>query len=75
MIKSCIARLVVASIWAKVLGLMLIDLVVFPILLWMCYSLRLFDVSIYYVVPKLYLSEVWVSVLAVASLFCASYLQ
>ena len=74
MIKSCIARLVVASIWVKVFGLMLIDLVVFPILLWICYSLRLFDVSIYYIVPKLYLSEIWVSVLAVASLFiCRVY--
>lgn len=76
MIKSFIARLVTASMWMKVFGLMLIDLIVFPALLWLSYELRLSDVSIYTSdsISQFYFDELWVSLLAVASLFaCGIY--
>lgn len=76
MIKSFIARLVTASIWMKVIGLMLIDLLVFPLLLWVSYALRLSEVSgdVSSVVPQFYTAEIWVSLIAVASLLvCGIY--
>ncbi|OOF39313.1 polysaccharide biosynthesis protein [Rodentibacter mrazii] len=74
--KSFVTRLVTVSIWLKVIGLMLIDLLVFPLLLWISYALRLSDVEndVSSVVPQFYATEIWVSLLAVASLFiCGIY--
>lgn len=69
--KSLIARLIVVSRWVKLSYLMLLDFLVFPVLFWICYSLRLFDFSIA-VIPGLYLGEFWVSLIAVFSLFICS---
>ncbi|MDG2942031.1 polysaccharide biosynthesis protein [Exercitatus varius] len=69
--KSFIASLVIASRWIKLCGLMLLDFLVFPILLWVCYALRLLDLSAD-LVPNLYLGEFWISLFAVACLFVCS---
>lgn len=69
--KALVGRLVIASRWMKLCGLMLLDFLIFPILLWACYALRLFELSVE-TVPNLYLGEIWVSLLAVASLFICS---
>nr|WP_218956089.1 nucleoside-diphosphate sugar epimerase/dehydratase [Acinetobacter sp. YH12075] len=44
------------------------DFCVFPVLLWLCYAIRQFDLGAE-VVPNLAFGSVWVSVIAVASLF------
>lgn len=69
--KSLIARLIVVSRWIKLSGLMLLDFLVFPLLFWICYSLRLFGFPAE-VLPGLDLGGFWVSLIAVFSLFICS---
>nr|WP_218955986.1 nucleoside-diphosphate sugar epimerase/dehydratase [Acinetobacter sp. YH12027] len=47
---------------------MVLDFCVFPVLLWLCYAIRQFDLGAE-VVPNLAFGSVWVSVIAVISLF------
>nr|WP_218951311.1 nucleoside-diphosphate sugar epimerase/dehydratase [Acinetobacter sp. YH12058] len=47
---------------------MVLDFCVFPVLLWLCYAIRQFDLGAE-VVPNLAFGSVWVSVIAVVSLF------
>ena len=69
--KSLIARLIVVSRWIKLSSLMLLDFLVFPVLFWICYSLRLFGFPAE-VLPGLDLGGFWVSLIAVFSLFICS---
>nr|WP_171526984.1 nucleoside-diphosphate sugar epimerase/dehydratase [Acinetobacter indicus] len=47
---------------------MVLDFCVFPVLLWLCYAIRQFDLGAE-VVPNLAFGSVWASVIAVVSLF------
>lgn len=52
----------------KLAFLMVLDFCVFPVLLWLCYAIRQFDLGAE-VVPNLAFGSVWASVIAVVSLF------
>lgn len=71
--KSIIIRLVESPRLAKQLFLILLDLAIFPVLIWLCYALRAFNLGAE-VVPNLALGSVWVSGLAVSALaICGIY--
>ena len=71
--KSIIIRLVESPRLAKQLFLILLDLAIFPILIWLCYALREFNLGAE-VVPNIAFGSLWVSGLAVIALaICGIY--
>lgn len=66
--KSIIEPAVESPRLVKLAFLMVLDFCVFPVLLWLCYAIRQFDLGAE-VVPNLAYGSVWVSVIAVLSLF------
>lgn len=66
--KSIIEPAVESPRAAKLAFLVVLDFCVFPVLLWLCYAIRQFDLGAE-VVPNLAFGSVWVSVIAVVSLF------
>jgi FlaA1/EpsC-like NDP-sugar epimerase len=67
-VKSIIEPAVESPRLVKLAFLMVLDFCVFPVLLWLCYAIRQFDLGAE-VVPNLAFGSVWVSVIAVVSLF------
>ncbi|AUC06519.1 polysaccharide biosynthesis protein [Acinetobacter lwoffii] len=71
--KSIILPLVESPRSAKLAFLVVLDLCVFPVLIWLSYALRQFDLGAE-VVPNILFGSVWVSVIAVLALFvCGVY--
>lgn len=71
--KSIITPFVESPRVAKLAFLIILDFCVFPVLIWLCYAIRGFDLGAE-VVPNLAFGTLWVSVIAVASLFiCGVY--
>lgn len=66
--KSIIEPAVESPRLVKLAFLMVLDFCVFPVLLWLSYAIRQFDLGAE-VVPNLAFGSVWVSVIAVVSLF------
>lgn len=66
--KSIIEPAVESPRSVKLAFLMVLDFCVFPVLLWLCYAIRQFDLGAE-VVPNLAFGSVWASVIAVVSLF------
>ena len=66
--KSIIEPAVESPRLVKLAFLMVLDFCIFPVLLWLCYAIRLFDLGAE-VVPNLAFGSVWASVIAVVSLF------
>lgn len=66
--KSIIEPAVESPRAAKLAFLVVLDFCVFPVLLWLCYAIRQFDLGAE-VVPNLAYGSVWVSMIAVLSLF------
>lgn len=66
--KSIIEPAVESPRAAKLAFLVVLDFCVFPVLLWLCYAIRQFDLGAE-VVPNLAFGSVWASVIAVVSLF------
>lgn len=66
--KSIIEPAVESPRLVKLAFLMVLDFCVFPVLLWLCYAIRQFDLGAE-VVPNLAFGSVWASVIAVISLF------
>jgi len=66
-VKSLILRLVDSSRIGKQSFLVLLDFLVFPVLLWLCYAVREFNLGAE-VVPNLAFGSIWISALAVAIL-------
>lgn len=66
--KSVIVALAALPRIAKQTFLILLDFVVFPVLIWLCYALRLFDLGAE-VVPNLAFGSIWVSILAILCLY------
>lgn len=66
--KSIIEPAVESPRAVKLAFLVVLDFCVFPVLLWLCYAIRQFDLGAE-VVPNLAFGSVWVSVIAVVSLF------
>lgn len=66
--KSFIVPLVTSSRLVKQSFLLVLDFIVFPILIWLCYALRQFDLGAD-VVPNIPFGSIVVSMLAVISLF------
>jgi len=72
-VKSIITPFVESPRAAKLVFLILLDFCAFPVLIWLCYAIRRFDLGAE-VVPNLAFGTLWVSVIAVASLFvCGVY--
>ncbi len=65
--KELIYRLASVSRWAKISLLLVLDLLAFPVMLWLSYAIRLFDPGVA-VMPGLSLAPLWVSVLSVTAL-------
>lgn len=65
--KSLILALVNSSRIGKQSFLVLLDFLVFPVLLWLCYAIREFNLGAE-VVPNLAFGSIWISALAVAIL-------
>ena len=71
--KSIITPFVESPRAAKLAFLIILDFCAFPVLIWLCYAIRLFDLGAE-VVPNLAFGAIWVSVIAVVSLFaCGVY--
>ena len=71
--KSTIIQLVESPRWSKLVFLILLDFCIFPVLIWLCYALRQFDLGAD-VVPNIAFGSLWVSVIAVLSLLlCGVY--
>ena len=71
--KSIIIRIVESPRLAKQLFLVLLDLAIFPILIWLCYALREFNLGAA-VVPNISLGALCVSLIAVGALIiCGIY--
>lgn len=66
--KSIIEPAVESPRFVKLAFLVVLDFSVFPVLLWLCYAIRQFDLGAE-VVPNLAFGSVWASVIAVVSLF------
>ena len=66
--KSIIEPAVESPRLVKLAFFMVLDFSVFPVLLWLCYAIRQFDLGAE-VVPNLAFGSVWASVIAVVSLF------
>ncbi len=65
--KSTIIQLVESPRWSKLVFLILLDFCIFPVLIWLCYALRQFDLGAD-VVPNIAFGSLWVSGIAVLSL-------
>ncbi len=71
--KSTIIQLVESPRWSKLVFLILLDFCIFPVLIWLCYALRQFDLGAD-VVPNIVFGSLWVSGIAVLSLLlCGVY--
>lgn len=71
--KSIITPFVELPRAAKLVFLILLDFCAFPVLIWLCYAIRLFNLGTE-VVPNLAFGTLWVSVIAVMLLFlCGVY--
>lgn len=71
--KSTVTQLVESPRWSKLVFLILLDFCIFPVLIWLCYALRQFDLGAD-VVPNIAFGSLWVSGIAVLSLlFCGVY--
>lgn len=71
--KSTIIQLVESPRWSKLVFLILLDFCIFPVLIWLCYALRQFDLGAD-VVPNIAFGSLWVSGIAVLSLLlCGVY--
>ena len=71
--KSTIIQLVESPRWSKLVFLILLDFCIFPVLIWLCYALRQFDLGAD-VVPNIAFGSLWVSGIAVLSLLlCGIY--
>ena len=66
--KSIIIQLVDSPRLAKLVFLILLDFCIFPVLVWLCYAIRQFDLGAD-VVPNIAFGSLWVSGIAVFSLF------
>lgn len=66
--KSIIEPAVESPRLVKLAFLMVLDFCIFPVLLWLCYAIRQFDLGAE-VVPNLAFGSVWASVITVVSLF------
>jgi FlaA1/EpsC-like NDP-sugar epimerase len=66
--KSIIELAVESPRSVKLAFLMVLDFCIFPVLLWLCYAIRQFDLGAE-VVPNLAYGSIWASVIAVVSLF------
>lgn len=72
-VKSTIIQLVESPRWSKLVFLILLDFCIFPVLIWLCYALRQFDLGAD-VVPNIAFGSLWVSGIAVLSLLlCGVY--
>ncbi|WP_373778817.1 polysaccharide biosynthesis protein [Glaesserella sp.] len=73
MLRSFFTSLMFSPRVVKQVGLAVMDLLAFPILIWVSYAVRLFDWNAE-AVPNLLYGEIWVSLLAVICLaFCGVY--
>lgn len=71
--KSIVIPLVQSSRTSKLAFLVILDFCIFPILIWLCYALRQFDLGAD-VVPNIPFGSLWVSAIAVISLLiCGVY--
>ena len=71
--KSIVIPLVQSSRTSKLAFLVILDFCIFPILIWLCYALRQFDLGAE-VVPNIPFGSLWVSAIAVISLLvCGVY--
>lgn len=71
--KSIILPLVESPRAAKQTFLVILDFCIFPVLIWLCYAIRQFDLGAE-VVPNIPFGTVWVSTIAVLALFvCGVY--
>lgn len=71
--KSTIIQLVESPRWSKLVFLILLDFCIFPVLIWLCYALRQFDLGAD-VVPNIAFGSLWISGIAVLSLLlCGVY--
>lgn len=71
--KSLVIPLVESPRSAKLAFLVILDFCIFPVLIWLCYAIRQFDLGAE-VVPNIPFGSVWVSVIAVFMLFfCGVY--
>lgn len=72
-VKSTIIQLVESPRWSKLVFLILLDFCIFPVLIWLCYALRQFNLGAD-VVPNIAFGSLWVSGIAVLSLLlCGVY--
>lgn len=71
--KSIITPFVESPRVAKLAFLVILDFCIFPVLIWLCYAIRQFDLGAE-VVPNIPFGTVWVSAIAVLALFlCGVY--
>lgn len=71
--KSIILPLVESPRSAKLAFLVILDFCIFPVLIWLCYAIRQFDLGAE-VVPNIPFGSIWVSTIAVFMLFiCGVY--
>ena len=71
--KSIILPLVESPRAAKQTFLVILDFCIFPVLIWLCYAIRQFDLGAE-VVPNIPFGTIWVSAIAVLALFvCGVY--
>ena len=66
--KSIVIPLVESPRAAKLAFLVILDFCVFPVLIWLCYAIRQFDLGAE-VVPNIPFGSLWVSAIAVILLF------
>ncbi len=72
-VKSIITPFVESPRAAKLAFLIILDFCAFPVLIWLCYAIRQFNLGAE-VVPNLAFGTLWVSVIAVTALFiCGIY--
>jgi len=72
-VKSIILPLVESPRSAKLAFLVILDFCIFPVLIWLCYAIRQFDLGAE-VVPNIPFGSVWVSAITVFALFiCGVY--
>lgn len=71
--KSIVIPLVESPRSAKLAFLVILDFCIFPVLIWLCYAIRQFDLGAE-VVPNIPFGSIWVSAIAVFMLFiCGVY--
>ena len=66
--KSIVVNLATSPRLAKLGFLIVLDFFIFPVLIWLCYAIRQFDLGVE-VIPNLPFGALWVSLIAVISLF------